>query len=339
MYGYEVYIPTYPYRDEDFKSVCTQSKLKRQCELVCIPAHIALFVSLSDKVAKEELRSFFEASSRKIYWPLEFAHVLRRYRSAWDVPCRTSIEELMEWILANTRMRAVELKSPTYKGIRRYIWGKEVSPVLIALSLRRDCYLSHGSALWVHGLPAVRHPIYVNHEQREKPPNDGDLTQDGIDRAFRNQPRRTKMIYRFGSSDIILLNGKNTNRLEVRKIEHPGCGSLDVTSIERTLIDISVRPQYAGGVSRVVSAFAAFRDQVEVRRMARVLKMLDYTYPYHQAIGFYLKRAGYSANDQKLFAEMGLRFNFYLCHGISEPIFDPEWRIFYPPDASNALKS
>ncbi len=110
----------------------------------------------------------------------------------------------------------------------------------------------------------------------------------------------------------------------------PSGGMAEVTSIERTLIDITVRPNHVGGVSRVLEAFAAAKGRVSTRAVLGMLKKLDYTYPFHQAIGFYLKRAGYSIGDQELFARMGTRFDFYLSHGASRPVFDREWRIWYP---------
>ena len=193
-----------------------------------------------------------------------------------------------------------------------------------------DPNLSHASALWVHGLGGSAREVYVNHEQRDKPPNDSSLTQDAIDRAFKNQPRHTRLIYQMAGTRITILNGKYTNRLAVQEANIPTGDPVEVTSLERTLIDVTVRPNYAGGVLEVIEAFAAAHGRVSITKLARVLKTLDYTYPYHQAIGFYLKRSGFSSNDQRLFARKGIHLDFYLCHGLRDPIWDPEWRIFYP---------
>ncbi|MCU1268965.1 MAG: hypothetical protein JWN74_259 [Acidobacteriaceae bacterium] len=289
-------------------------------------------MSLSDKIEADKIQLFFEASHQRVFWPSDFIGILRRYKSAWNVPRRVGIDEFAEWILKNSSMQLVELKSPHYDSIKRYVWGKDVAAETIALSTKRGCYLSHGSALWAHGLGGSEQQIYVNHEQREKPPNDSNLTQEAIDRAFQNQPRHTKSIYKLGECAITILNGKNTNRRGVKRINAPGTGALDVTSLERTLIDVAVRPQYAGGVCRVLDAFIATRDRISVPRLARDLEALDYTYPYHQAIGFYLKCAGYSAKDQRLFSRISTHFDFYLCYGMSKPLLDPEWRVYYPSD-------
>jgi len=57
---------------------------------------------------------------------------------------------------------------------------------------------------------------------------------------------------------------------------------------------------------------------------------LGFTYPYHQSIGFYLNRAGYSEQDQLLAKTKGLQFDFYLCHGLKDPVLDQDWKIFFP---------
>jgi predicted transcriptional regulator of viral defense system len=53
---------------------------------------------------------------------------------------------------------------------------------------------------------------------------------------------------------ICILNGMYTDRLGVIEVLHNGA-KISVTDIERTLIDIVVRPGYSGGVSEVLSAY------------------------------------------------------------------------------------
>jgi hypothetical protein len=61
-----------------------------------------------------------------------------------------------------------------------------------------------------------------------------------------------------------------------------------------------------------------------------LLRRFDYTYPYHQSIGFYLKRAEYAEAKQVLARADGVKFDFHLCHGLKNPAFDPDWRVFFP---------
>lgn len=234
----------------------------------------------------------------------------------------------------HTSLRVIELECSDYPSVTRYVWGNP-STVAVALSIKKNAYLSHGSALWAHGLRPDDGQIYINHEQSEKPPNEGSLTQEAIEKAFKNPARETKLIYRTPGVVIRVLNGKHSGRLQVAKSRIPSGDVVPITSLERTLLDIVVRPNYAGGVELVARVFETLRGRVSVPLMANILRELDYTYPYHQAVGFYLKRAGYSEKEQSVFAGQERNFDFYLCNAISDAVLDPDWRIFCPRKLAN----
>jgi len=86
---------------------------------------------------------------------------------------------------------------------------------------------------------------YVNREQSPKKTTSR-LGQGRIDMAFKNRPRRAAFEFTSGTFRVTFLNGKHTGNAGV--IEMPGLSAeqLRVTSLERTLIDSVVRPQYAG---------------------------------------------------------------------------------------------
>ena len=136
-------------------------------------------------------------------------------------------------------------------------------------------------------------------------------------------------MFTYGDSQVVLLHGKNTGRLEVSTIEY-GEEQLPVTKLERTLIDITVRPAYGGGVYQVLQAYRNAKDRISIATLMATLAKLDYTYPYHQAIGFYMQKAGYTSKSLDRLKTLGIQFNFYLAHDIRDSLFDPEWRLFYP---------
>jgi len=220
---------------------------------------------------------------------------------------------------------------PTRKSFPRYIWD-EATPYEVALSLRKGSYLSHASAVFLHGLTQqIPRTIYVNKEQTPKPASPGSLTQAGIDRAFRNTPRTSNYVFLYANTRIVLLSGKNTGDLEVSEIPGSDGKPLRATKLERTLIDIAVRPAYAGGVFDVLAAFrSAVTRGVSIPVLTATLRRLEYVYPFHQAIGFYLRNAGAPDKSLTKLRDLGLDFNFYLTNRMPEPHYDPEWRIYFP---------
>jgi predicted transcriptional regulator of viral defense system len=107
--------------------------------------------------------------------------------------------------------------------------------------------------------------------------------------------------------------------------------ALEVTKLERTLIDIAVRPVYAGGVFQVLEAYKSAEEKVSTNTLVATLKKLDYVYPYHQTIGFYMERAGYPESKWSRLLKLGTLFDFYLSHALpKDREYDPKWRLFYP---------
>ena len=102
------------------------------------------------------------------------------------------------------------------------------------------------------------------------------------------------------------------------------------TGIERTLIDLTVRPTYAGGVEKVLAAYDRARGRASVSKLFTTLEALDYEYSFHQATGFYLQRAGYPERAYNLLKKIDMKFNFYLAHNLRSKEFDSEWRLFHP---------
>jgi len=276
------------------------------------------------------VQAAFEQRTERVFSQADLAAIFNSLRFQWNLPRSMNPQTFIQMLLRRTEMRQVSLTSTEYAPLLRYVWGQNVAPVLVALSAKPKAFCSHESAMWIHRLGGDERHIFVNSEQSEKPPNPGVLTQEGIDRAFRNEQRRSKLVYSYEGATIVVLNGKNSGRLEVESAKTPSGEQVAVTSLERTLVDITVRPAYAGGISNVLVSFDRARQRASPKRILHILRTLDYKYPFHQAIGFYMKRSGYAKADQDLVRELGTEFNFYLGHGIKDPMFDEEFKVFFP---------
>ena len=167
-------------------------------------------------------------------------------------------------------------------------------------------------------------------EQSIKPASSASLTQTAIDRAFASKQRESKLSFTNKDSTVTILSGKNTGRLGVEERQDPVFGPVKVTNIERTLIDISVRPAYGGGIARILEAYRSARTRVSVPTIASLLETIGLIYPYAQAIGFMMERAGFAAEQRALLRPLIREFRFYLAHEMKNPAYDETWRIYYP---------
>lgn len=283
-------------------------------------------------MARADILAFFKERGDSIYSREQIAKILAEQRDYWRLAKRTGTKEFIEFLKDKGQLVEHHFFAEAYrKHATRYSWGT-VTHYQLAQSLRQDAYLSHGSAMFLHGLSDwIPTAIYVNREQSPKYPSYSELTQKALDMAFGRTQRLSKLVYETQDAPrMVILSGKHTRRLDVEPIEGPSGEALETTSIERTLIDIVVRPAYAGGIVQVLAAYEGARERVSVNRMRGLLEKLDYLYPYHQAIGFLMERAGYEPERVEMMHALGTEFDFYLAHGLKEKAFDEKWRLHIP---------
>ena len=278
------------------------------------------------------IANFFNQSPPAAYKELELRKLFNRHRKSWQLPDSLTNKKLLNFLVDSTLLTAIEIESQKYESQEtvRYCWG-DVSPFAVANSLRPSSFLAYSSAAYVNGLiDEIPKTFYVNKEQSEKPPNTGGLQQASIDRAFSGKQRKSEMVLSWSGYQAVIINGKNSGNLGVVTQELDDGSKVHVTNLERTLVDMAVRPGYSGGVHKVLEAYERARNNLKTVRLATYLKKLDYTYPYHQCIGFYLEKAGYPENALARFLDQEIAFDFYLDYGIKSPDFVKRWRLYVP---------
>ncbi|MFO7658400.1 MAG: type IV toxin-antitoxin system AbiEi family antitoxin [Bacteroidales bacterium] len=280
-------------------------------------------------IAKSDIIHCFNELGVKVFSRDDISLILSKNRAFWRLTQSLTVEKFIELMLAGTELHKHETKFPTHK-IVRYSWG--VIDVLdLALSLNKNGYLSHFSAISFHGLTEqVPKSIYVNVEQSIKNPPSEELKQEHIDNALLKPPRLSNNYAVFNDLRIYLLNGMHTNQLGVELNNEK---NIRVTNIERTLIDITIRPEYSGGIFEVIKAFENASEIVSINKLVSYLKKLNYRYPFHQCVGFYMMASRkYRDNQLKLIHVLPMPYKFYLTHGIKKKQFSKEWNLYYPND-------
>lgn len=240
----------------------------------------------------------------------------------------------IETLLDLKTIHKIPIKS-SIKNFNRYLF-KDANIYEKALSLNSGSYLSHYTAVFLHNLTLnVPKVIYTNTEQYKKPNKikQTELKQINIDKAFSREFRKTNNIAYLkdekNNIKIVMLNGKYTNNSNLELLS-VGNSQIPVTNLERTLIDVMVRPDYSGGIPEVINVFKNAKEEISIGRLISILNNLDYIYPYHQSLGFYLELAGYSENILKRFDHYDFKYNFYLTYKMIDPSFSERWKIYYP---------
>jgi len=281
-----------------------------------------------------EFRIYLREIPPKVFSCVELEPLFDNLRRRKILPSRLSYNKFLAEVISRnminkTNIRYVGKANSRRKEFIRYTY-KSPSSFSIALSLRSRSYLSHISALFLHGLTEQPpETIIVNKEQSAKN-SSNELTQAGIDRAFKKAARQSNYIWAWKDSRFILLNGKQTGDFGVINIKIDTGEHLRATNLERTLVDIVVRPSYSGGVIEIVEAYRRARKVLSTKKIVQILKRLDYAYPYHQSIGFVMERAGFEKQQLDLLRNEGINFDFYLDYQIRNKAYDDTWRLYFP---------
>lgn len=284
------------------------------------------------QIAKADILAFFNENASPVLKEKEIAAHLSQQRHHWRLTQGTTVAHLVDFLQKSGNLQRIEIGFPQRPEVL-YVWNK-VPLFEILLHIKPRCYLSHYTAMRFHGLTEqVPKVIYLTHERSSRQNNPG-LVQSAIDHAFHAPARLSNNEAKVGDRRIVLLNGAHTDNLGVVSQETRDASNesarVRTTNLERTLIDAVVRPAYCGGIFEVAKAFEAAKGDLSVNALCAMLQKLAFTYPYHQAIGFYLQRAGYRESTLDLVRRFPMEFDFYLSHGMTETRYVSDWRIHVP---------
>ncbi len=286
------------------------------------------------QLARKDIHEYLDQQPQRVFLGSELKSILSQMRDEWRLALSTYATDFFRFLEGPDKLQTVTMKFPSRKEVR-YVW-RSAPKAEILLTLRPKCYFSHYTAMQMHELTEQdAKVVYVNFEQSPKP-SGGNLSQESIDRAFRGKQRMAQTVAKLGDLNVFLLNGKHTGYIgiETRSVRwgEDDETTVRLTDVERTLIDIAVRPNYAGGPDEVLKAYSRAGDRASANRLAAYLQKMRYVYPYHQAIGFYMERSGGFAESAitRFRDRFEIEFDFYLAYGLKKTRYDPRWRLHVP---------
>jgi hypothetical protein len=280
--------------------------------------------------AKPKIARFFRATQQRVWTSRQLQAVHAEMREEWQLSQRSRLTDFLNFLTTETPFVEIAINLPS-KQFTRYWWkGPDVYDAVIIVNPK--AYFSHHTALYFHNLiedePDI---VYLNNEQESTGDVVGTMEQGAIDRTFLRPVRQSNCRTQYGDKTICVLSGKNTEQAGVINYKHGRDQPLRITNLERTLIDITVRPVYSGGVDVVSEAFKKAADRISIDKLISMLKRINHKYPYHQALGFYLERfAGFDRSALQPLRALGLKYDFYLDYQMQDIAYSADWRINYP---------
>jgi predicted transcriptional regulator of viral defense system len=278
-----------------------------------------------------EITNFIKSDIRKAYTTNDIQELFESQREKWRIAQYRNYKHFITF-LSNSKILILDIQNhESHNSEKQILRKKTCTPFDVSLIVKKDGYLCNYSAMQIHQLTLqIPKTVYVSEDKYapyyEK--NHIKLEQDSVDKAFSKPQRISKESYKSeydGFRYVYLQKKHNSRNVGITTIDN-----LAVTDLERTLIDIAVRPAYSGGAFQILEAFNNAKEKVNINTLNNYIEKLDYIYPYHQLIGFYLDLAGFPDTALKLFLQKKTHIKFYQTYNLTNKKLNEKWGIYYP---------
>lgn len=198
-----------------------------------------------------------------------------------------------------------KIKRGVYAVVPPDALGKEYSPdkFLVGGKLKKNYYISHHSALELHGLAeSIFNIVYITSNTYSQPLNHRNITYKFV---------TTK--YFFG----------------IEETQYKG-ETLEISDIEKTFLDCIRRIKYTGGLEELIKSLQGIPD-MDYKKIWNYLKKFDETFLYHKA-GFFLEfldnLSPPSSVLRKIQQNKGKRV--YYLYGKENCVYKKKWNLMMP---------
>lgn len=275
--------------------------------------------------ALREIENYFDNSGLRVFTKHDLSLILGKKSIDWNLPLnyksKTFFRDLLDF-LPFKRLILGSSEVFTYKDADNFD---------IFQKIKKSLFYSHYTAIRFHDLTEqTPYHIYLS-SARVNQSIDYKIEQKLIDEYFAVKKDKK---YEFIEFDKFKINMKtvvcDSVDIETKKINTENYSYfINLTNIEKTLIDAVINPDYCGGPAEVLKSFERAKDKLSATKIKSTIKRLGYKYPYHQLIGFYMEMAGFEEKKIKIIEDIGIFNDFYLVRGSNE-MYSSRWRVNYP---------
>lgn len=206
----------------------------------------------------------------------------------------------------------------------RYTLNKEFNIYDFVYSLEKNGFFSMFTSLNIQGLTNFRDNfIFISKERRKRVNfNSKDITQEAIDKAFTNKPRRTKAHDTIYNYNVVILESNNTQEIGIIKYK-----DYKISSINRAFVEIISNIQYSKTPDDVIYEFKNLKDKLDINEIFNIIEKFDFVYPYYQLAGYYLEKIGYLKEELSKFFNKKTDLIFYTIKNKEKYTLDEYWGI------------
>jgi predicted transcriptional regulator of viral defense system len=245
------------------------------------------------------------------------------------------VANLIHDLLENGIVNSYKLTAKNNKTVTLFCSRKfdKLNPYEIAHALFPQEYFCNLSSIYYHSLTnQVPKAIYICTSAKRI--NENTVNDNELRRAFIKPHRHTNHVYTLNDYNVIVVERARISGSGVVE-SHPPSTLLPnksrVTCIERALIDAVVSPQYNGGIVSVNTYFRNARDMLDMARLIKIYRRLDFVYPYSQSIGFLLDKAGMSKHASVIYKKFPPDRSFFVDHNAKTSwVYNEKWKLYYP---------
>ena len=296
--------------------------------------HYISLVNMFSKSIKKKLSEHFST-------PVRHKHLLEHAERIIGQTRYSVVANLIRDLRKNSVVNSYKLTAKNSKTVTLYCSRKldKLNPYEIARAMFPQGYFCNLTSIFYHSLTnQVPKAIYICTSAKRI--NVNTVNNNELRRAFIKPHRHTKHVYTLNDYKVIVVERRARISGSGVVESHPPSTLLPntsrVTCIERSLIDAVVSPQYNGGIVSVYTYFRNARGMLNMARLIKIYRQLDFVYPYSQSIGFLLDRADMSKHASVIYKNFPPERSFYVDHDAKTTwVYDEKWKLYYPAGLVN----